>query len=623
MLRELAEALAEFIHERTGGNPLFVVNIMEHLVQQGLVIRHEGLWTLREAAETNVDSLPEGLRQFLTRRIEDLAPKMRRVLEAASVVGQEFAAAAAAAGADYAVEDVEEVCAWLAGQHHFLTDAGLMIWPDGNQAGGCRFQHALYQQVLYEQLGTTRRVQLHRRIGDRLEAGYGTYAGEISSQLAMHFERGGETLQAVHYWQQVGENAGRRNAYHEAIAALRKGLALLATLRNGPERTQCELALQLSLGELVMDAQGMASPEAGEAFSRAYTLCEQVEETPQHFQVLRGLCRFHRAQGRLVSAEALSQQLLHLAQRQQNAVLLLESHLAMGVVAFYRGDLIASRAHLEESLGLCDGSRLPTPFFSSGSESGAIHRAWFALILWLLGYADQAQQRSQEALERAQQIGYTLGLGLVGMYAGMLSQFRRAVAATRVHAEALMTAAAAQGFAHRVEQGHLLLGWALALQGDTAAGVALLRQSLAAHEVAAFKLFRPYRLALLAEACGQAGQYEAGLEAVGEALTHVAETEERCWEAELHRLKGALLLQLPNPAITQAELCLQQALEVAHSQQAKALELRAALSLSRLWSQQGKRNDARRLLAGAYGWFTEGFDTPDLQEAKALLDEHS
>src|SRR5262249_12346116 len=200
------------------------------------------------------------------------------------------------------------------------------------------------------------------------------------------------------------------------IAALTKGLAWLTTLPDAPERTQQELALQLSLGELVMDAQGMASPEAGEAFSRAYTLCQQVEETPQHFQVLRGLCRFHRAQARLAAAEALSQQLFHMAKRQHNTALLLESHLAMGVVAFYRGDLIAARAHLEESLGLCDGPQLPTPLFSSGYESGAIHRAWFALILWLLGYADQAQQRSQEALARAQQIGYTPGLGLVGIY---------------------------------------------------------------------------------------------------------------------------------------------------------------------------------------------------------------
>jgi DNA-binding winged helix-turn-helix (wHTH) protein/predicted ATPase len=615
----VAATLTAFVHARTEGNALFMVNIVEHLAQRRLVARHMGEWTLRPGAEAILTSLPEGLRQFLMRRIEDLRPEVRRVLEAASVVGEKFAVAAVAAGAECPVADVEACCEALAAQHHFLEDTGLTVWPDGTSGGEYRFLHALYQQVLYEQLGTARRRQLHQDIGARLEAGYGARVGEIASQLAVHFERGGEIPQAVHYWQQAADNAARRNAHHEAIAALTKGLALLATLPDAPERTQQELALQLSLGELVMDGQGMASPEAGEAFTRAYTLCQQVEETPQHFQVLRGLCRFHRAQARLGTAEALSQQLFHLAQRQHNPALLLESHLAMGVVAFYRGDLVSARANMEQSLGLCDTSQLPTPLLLSGYESGAIHNAWFALILWLLGYADQAQRRSEEALARAQRIGYTPGLGLVGIYAGMLSQFRREAAATRAHAEALMTAASAQGFRYRVEQGHLLSGWALALQGDAAAGAALIRQALAAHEVAGLRLFRPYRLALLAEAYGQAGQVEAGLEALTEALTQVAATEKRCWEAELHRLKGVLLLQRPSSEITQAEACFQQALAVARRQQAKALELRAALSLSRLWQQRGKRTAARNLIAPIYGWFTEGFDTADVREAQTLL----
>jgi DNA-binding winged helix-turn-helix (wHTH) protein/predicted ATPase len=615
----VARVLAEFVHARTEGNALFLVNIVEHLVQQGLVVRRAGQWALREGVEAKIARLPEELRQFLVRRIEDLAPEVRQVLEAASVVGEEFAAAAVGAGTECSVPEVEEVCDELAAQHHFLADAGMTVWPDGSRGGSYRFQHALYQQVLYEQLGRARRGQLHRRIGARLEAGYGARAGEIAAQLAVHFERGGETHQAVHYWRQVGETAALRNAYHDAVAALRKGLALLATLPESPERTQRELALQLALGEVLMDTQGMVSPEAGEAYTRAYTLCQQMEETPQHFQVLRGLCRFHRAQARLCTAEALSQQLFDLAQRQHDSVLVLESHLAMGVVAFYRGDLIAARAHMEQSVDLRGTSRLSTDLFPSGYESGAIHNAWFALVLWLLGYADQAQQQMQEALARAQQIGYPPGLGLVGIYATMLAQYRREAAATRAHAEALVTAAAAQGFGYRVEQGHLLLGWALALQGDAAAGVALIVKSLAAHEVAGPKLFRPYRLALLAEAYGQAGQFEAGLETLAEALTQVAATEERCWEAELHRLKGVLLLQRSKSDVSQAEACFRRALDVARRQQAKSLELRAALSLSRLWLQQGQRPAARELLAPIYGWFTEGFDTPDLQEARALL----
>ena len=215
-----------------------MVTIMEHLVQQGVVVRQAGQWTLREGTAAQVASLPAGLRALLLRRIEALPPEARQVLEAASVVGEEWAVAAVAAGAQRPVEDVEAVCAGLAAQRHVLDDTGWTVWPDGTRGGAYRFQHALYRQVLYERLGTMRCVQLHQRIGARLEAGYGVQAGEVAAQLAVHFERGGEVQRAVHYWQQAGDTATRRNAPHEAITALRKGLALLATLPESPERSQ-------------------------------------------------------------------------------------------------------------------------------------------------------------------------------------------------------------------------------------------------------------------------------------------------------------------------------------------------------------------------------------------------
>jgi adenylate cyclase len=273
-------------------------------------------------------------------------------------------------------------------------------------------------------------MHLHRRIATRLEAGYGGRAGEVAAQLAVHFERGGQTPQAIHYWQQVGENAARRHAYPEAIAALRTGLALLATLPDTPERTRHELARQLILGELLMAAHGMASPEAGEAYTRAHALCQHVMETPQHFQVLWGLCQYYRAQAHLRTAEELSQQLFHLGQRLDVPVLVLAGHVALGTVAFYRGNVVAARAHLEASLDLCVTSQPPTPLFSSGYEPGVMHGSWFALVLWLLGYADQAQQRSQGALALAQQIGHPPSQAVAAAYASMFSQCRRDAAAT-------------------------------------------------------------------------------------------------------------------------------------------------------------------------------------------------
>jgi predicted ATPase len=251
--------LAAFVHERTEGNALFLVNIVEYLVQQGLLAQQAGQWTLREEDEARVASLPEGLRQFLTRRLATLPPAAQQVLEAASVVGEAFGAAAVAAGAQCSVENVETVCEQLVAQH-FLHDTGLADWPDGTSGGSYRFQHALYQQVLYERLGATPRGQMHRRIGARLVAGYGVRAGEIAVQLASHFERGGEVLRAVHSLQQAGENAARRNALNEAIASFTRGLTLLTTLPDSPERARHELPLQLALGGFADPGPGAQGP---------------------------------------------------------------------------------------------------------------------------------------------------------------------------------------------------------------------------------------------------------------------------------------------------------------------------------------------------------------------------
>jgi predicted ATPase/DNA-binding winged helix-turn-helix (wHTH) protein len=617
----VAAPLAAFVHERTDGNALFMVNIVEHLTQQGLVVRRDGQWTLREGSEAGRMSLPEGLQQLIVRRIEALPPEVRQVLEVASVVGEEFAVGAVAAGTQRPVADVEAWCEGLAAQRHFIEDTGLTVWPDATRGGRYRFRHALYQQVLYEQVGTTRRMHLHRRIGARLEAGYGDRAGEIAAQLAVHFERGGEVPRAVRYWQQVGDNAAQRNAYHEAVGALTKGLELLATLPDSPERTRHELTLQLSLGELLMAAKGMASLEAGEAYFRAHALCHQVEETPQRFRVLWGLYMFHSAQARLHTSREFGQQLFDLTQRQHDPVLMREGHLLVGDIALNLGDLIAARTHLEQSLEISAAPQSSTHIFPAGLHPRIASLVWLVRVLWELGYADEAQQRSQEALALAQQMEHPPSLAHAQLFAATLSQCHQDAAAAYARADALMAFATAQGLVHRVEHGRILRGWALAMQGDAAAGVPQIRQGLTAHQDIGQRLGQPYHLSLLAEAYGQAGQPEAGLQVLAEALTLVAATEERWWEAEVYRLKGAMLLHLPIPEIHQAEACFQQALDVARGQQAKALELRAARSLSRLWQGQGKRAAARQLLAEAYGWFTEGFETPDLQEAKALLEE--
>jgi predicted ATPase len=615
----VAAPLAAFIYERTNGNALFMVNMVEYLVAQGWVLRHAGEWMLREGAETKEVSIPDGLRQLLVRRIEALLPETRRVLECASVVGREFAVAAVAAGLQCPVADIEARCEALAMQHHFLDDTGLAVWPDGTRGGRYRFQHALYQQALYEQIGTARRMRLHRHIGVCLEAGYGIRAGDIAAQLAIHFERGGEVERAVHSLQQAADNATRRNAHHEAVAALTKGLAVLATLPDSSTRARHELTLLLILGQRLMAAKGYAVPEAGESYTRAHMLCQQVGEPRQRCQALQGLYKFHLIQAQLRLADELSQQFFRLASHQHDVPLVQEGYMDLGLLAFYRGDPVTAWANLEQSLRLRDTPRLSTLLFSNGHESGVRHGFYGAIVLWLLGYADQAQQWRQEELARVQQLEHTPSLASTQLFAAVLSQHRRDVAATQTYAEAMLALATAQGFGHRIAQGRIMRGWALAMQGDAATGVAHIQQGLRAVQSTGQKLYYPYHLALLAEAYGQVGQPEAGLTCLAEALTLVEATEERWWKAELYRLKGGLLLRLPLPDIPQATACLHQALDVARHQQAKALELRAALSLSRLWQQQGMRDQARQSLTEVYSWFTEGFETADLQEARMWL----
>ena len=414
----VAAPLTAFVHARTEGNALFMVNIVEHLVQRRLVARPMGEWTLRPGAEAIITSLPEGLRQFLMRRIEDLQPEARRVLEAASVMGETFAVAAVAAGAECPVADVEARCDALAAQHYFINDTGLTTWPDATSGGSYQFQHVLYQQVLYEQLRTARRMQLHRRIGARLEAGYGARAGEIASQLAVHFERAGETHKALHYWQQVGDNAAQRNAHHEAIAALRKALALLATLPESPERVRRELTLQLALADLLRATTGVGSPDVGEVYTRAYTLCQQVGETPQLARVLWGLSQVHLTRGRVATAGEWAQQLIDLVQRQPDTGFMAEGHFVMGTVASFQGEWLAACTHLEQSWRLSDTVPSPPTTLRGGFVRGVTPRTALARVLWALGYADQARQRCQEALVLARQGDHLPSLAYAECFVG-------------------------------------------------------------------------------------------------------------------------------------------------------------------------------------------------------------
>jgi predicted ATPase len=429
--------------------------------------------------------------------------------------------------------------------------------------------------------------------------------------LAQHLTEAGLLGHAVGYWQRAGQRAIERSAHVEAITHLTKGVELLTSLPDTPDRRQQALALQVAVGVPLAATRGFAAPEVAQAYTRARELCQQIGETPQRFPVLAGLWRIALVRGELQTARELGEQLLALNPR---------AHDPLGTVLFFVGELPAALAHLEQGVALYDPHRHRAHAFRATQNPAAACCTYAAVVLWLLGYPDRALQRSREAVTLTQEPAHPLSLAHALVYAATLHQFRRERDAAQADAEAAVALCTEQGFVIYAAHGMVMQGWALAAQGQAEAGIAQLDAGLQAWRTTGAEVQRPYYLALLAEAYGKMGQGAAGLPVLAEALALVNKNGEQWCEAELHRCTGEGLLARSAAHYIEAEACFQQALAVARRQQAKSWELRAAMSLSRLWQHQGKRTEAYALLAPIYGWFTEGFDTADLQEAQALLE---
>jgi predicted ATPase len=321
----------------------------------------------------------------------------------------------------------------------------------------------------------------------------------------------------------------------------------------------------------------------------------------------------------LQTTYTLGEQLMRLAQQTHEAALLVEAHRALGTTLLFLGQLTAAHVHLEQGVALYDPQQHRALALRYGADSGIVCRLYLAWVLWLLGYPDQALRHIHEALLQAQELAHSFSQAFALNHTAMIHRFRREGPVTQERAEASIAFATEQRVAQWLAQGIVLRGWALAAQGHGAEGIAQISEGISAWRATGAELVQPWNLAQLAEAYARAGRRTEGLHVLTEALTLMGKTEERWWEAELHRLKGELLAHAQDQR--EAEICFQHALTVTRQQQAKSLELRAAMSLACLWQQQGKRTEARELLAPIYGWFTEGFDTADLQEAKALLEE--
>ena len=624
------QQVAQLIHRRTEGNPLFMVSVVNDLVTQGVIAQRNGQWEMTG----NIGELevPAGVRQFIEQQIERISPAGQEVLETASAAGGEFLAATVAAGIEAPVEEVERTCEAFARQGQFLQGSGTGEWPDGTVAARYRFVHALYQEVLYERVSVGRRVSLHQRIGARQAEAYGNRSREIAAELAVHFERGRDYRRAAQYLQYAGENALRRNAHREAIDLLTQGLAVLQLLPPHADLFLQELALQIALGVPLVATKGYAAPEVAQVYDRARELCRQAGEAPHLFPALLGLYGFYLVRAELATARELGELSLVLAERAQDPALLMLAHGTLGNSLFFLGELRGAREHLERGIALYDVQQHHSYTLLYGNDPGIARLSYAAWVLWFLGYPDQALTRSREALTLAQELGHPFNLAFALCFAAWLHQVRREERATQERAESLMALSHEQGFPFWFAQGAFLRGWALVEQGHQREGLQQMRQGEAGYRTLGAKLGRSLHLALLGEAYGKARQTEEGFEVLTEALTTVQESEERYYEAELWRLKGELLLAQAGSKLQavgcrakseEAEACFHHAIAIARRQSAKSLELRAIMSLSRLWQQQGKKGDARTILTESYRWFTEGFDTRDIREARALLTELS
>jgi predicted ATPase len=581
------------------GNPFFLEELARTVVEQG----------------SNAPSLtvPDTIQAVLLARIDRLPATAKRLLQTAAVIGKDVALPLLQAVTDVPEEVVHRELGHLqVAEFLYETYApGALVYA---------FKHALTQEVAYQSLVRRVRQQYHARIAQVLEKQFPEVAESQPEFLAQHYTEAGLAEQAIPYWQRAGQRAMERSATSEAVSHFTKGLEVLQSLPESSERVQHELALHLALGAPLWTLKGHAAPEVEQVYNQTLQLCQQVGDISQRFSVLAGLWRFYLARAKLDKARELAEQCAILAPQLHAPVFLLEAHLMLGSTLFFRGELVSGHEHLEQGIALYNPRQGHTRAFSRATDPGVDCLCRSAWVLCLLGYPDRALARSRKALVLAKRLSHAHSLAFASFYVCVLHQFRRETQAVLEQAAVTITLAQEGGFGQWLTGGMVSRDWARADHEPTEENIAQLCQSLAAWHATGVELGNSRLFAILAGVYTKVGQAAAGLRVLTEALALVHKNAEHYYDAELYRLRAELLLLQAIPDEGAAENSFQLALDIAHHQRAKLLELRAAIHLSQLWQQQGKREQARQVLTEIYGWFTEGFQTPDLQEARALLD---
>jgi len=597
------------IAERTDGVPLFVEELTKSILERSLLREENDRYVLDRPLQPL--AIPATLHASLLARLDRLG-SARRVAQIGAAIGRQFSYALLRAVSRLPEDELQAALGQLV--------ASELVFQRGTPPDAVySFKHALVQDAAHGSLLRNARQQLHAQIAEALE----DHSLEITESqpelLAQHYAEAGLVERSVVYWGKAGHRSVARSAMAEAAAQFQKGLDQLALLPDIPERRQKELEFSSALGAVLNVVKGSAAPETGEAYARARELWEQLGSPVEFVEVPCGQSRYHAHRGELDRAQSIAEDLLHLSRRRNDSAGLVMGHYSSGRNLMWVGSLASSRSHLETVLALYDPNSHHSLVRQTGIHPQLAAQAALGVVLFCLGFPDQALAQSNKAIAEARRLPHppTLAMSL-GIEALLLSIIGDDIG-LELRADGLVAVATDQGFPFYRATGAIFRGWVKAKNADVTEGLSLLRAGSSAYSATGATAWMPLYIALLAGACEIAGQLEEGATRLDQALQLVERTGERWFAAELDRQRGRLLLRQGNPEA--AEKLYRKALRIAGEQEAKLWELRAAASLAQLWRDQGRRAAARDLLAPVYGWFTEGFTIPDLKETKTLLNE--
>ena len=636
---QLGDTFRNILFGQTKGHPLFTVELLRDMQDRGVLVKDEkDRWM--EGPELNWDTLPARVDAVVEERISRLTEELRDILTLASVEGEEFTAEVVARLKETKVRElVRLLSSELDKRHHLVSAKGIRHLAK-QRLSLYLFQHILFQRYLYNSLDEVERAHLHEEVGNILESLYGEQAEEISVQLARHFEEAGIVIKAIEYLQKAGQKALKLSAHKEAITHFHKCLDFLNTLPDTPERAQQEIMLQLSLAVPLYATKGLAAPEVGRVITRVQDLYQQLGEPPQLLQALASIAQFTSLRAEYRKTIELYKKINRIAEKAGDA---LYSKLAAGFGTWSYlniGNFSESLAKAKIWIDVYDPEKHAPLIFAFGWDLGVVAKNVFSWALWFLGYPDQAARISEESVALAQKLEHPHTLAFALTFDLVVRIYRRELQGFKEMAEELTRLSKEKGFIYWEMHGIFYMGYIQALEGQVEEGLTKMQQAIDTLDAIGAGTCFTRLYTRIMEVHILSGQAYKGLDVFEKAMEVLRTYDERYCEAELYRLKGELLLikaeegnkQKEKPKKDknktgklekEAEALFTKAIEVSRKQQAKSWELRAVMSLSRLWQKQGKKEEARKMLKEVYDWFSEGFDTADLKEAKAFLEELS